>query len=197
MNISSFVLFISGLALQFLVPSFHALTSRSWQVYNEWWMVEHKAKCPRCFPQLLANRRMLRWFSADNVHNCGEDHQTCHVGYFSCIIMRGILCVLFQTFHPLLIILPRRCAVNRDWRMINLQQRHLCKQQIIFESNPCDQLLLLLLWSPKILILPGQLSAANMQHHSCAHWDWRLSLRCYLTFPVHAWWNSLNSFVRL
>ena len=124
------------------------------------------------FPQLLANRRMLRWFSADYVHNCGEDHQTCHVGYFSCIIMRGILCVLFQTFHPLLMILPRRCAVNRDWRMINLQQRHLCKQQIIFESNPCDQLLLLLLWSPKILILPGQLSAANMQHHSCAHWDW-------------------------
>ena len=141
-------------------------------------------------------------------HGCGDFRQITFIiventirlvmwGYFSCIKMRVILCVLFQTFQPLLMILPRRCAVNRDWRMINLQQRHLCKQQIIFESNPCEQLLLLLLWSPKILILPGQLSAANMQHHSCAHWDWRLSLRCYLTFPVHAWWDSLNSFVRL
>ena len=50
------------------------------KVYNEWWMVEHKAKCPRCFSQLPTSRRMLLLIIVAVivgrlVDNCREDHR--------------------------------------------------------------------------------------------------------------------------
>ena len=83
------------------------------------------------------------------------------------------------------------CIVLEQAETQNRSIKHLCEQQISFESNFWDQLLF---WSTKTLTLPGQLLSGgptNMQHHSCSHRGRRSSQRCSLTFHVHAWWDSL------